>query len=31
LVLRSDRRVDRLPGLDGLGLLTGAFGRYAAA
>lgn len=28
---RIDRRIDRLPGLDGLDLLQGAFGRYAAA
>jgi hypothetical protein len=31
VVERIDRRVDHLPGLDGLGLLTGALSRYAAA
>jgi hypothetical protein len=31
MLQRIDRRVDRLPGLDGLGLLQGAFGRYADA
>ena len=30
VVQRIDRRVDALPGLSGLGLLTGAFGRLAA-
>jgi hypothetical protein len=30
MLARIDRRIDRLPGLDGLGLLEEAFGRYAA-
>jgi hypothetical protein len=30
MLQRIDRRVDRLPGLEDLGLLTEAFGRYAA-
>lgn len=31
MLTRIDRRVDALPGLAGLHLLTGAFGRYAAS
>ena len=30
MLARIDRRIDALPGLAGLHLLTGAFGRYAA-
>jgi hypothetical protein len=30
VVARLDRRVDRLPGLDGLGLLRSAAARYSA-
>ncbi len=30
VVARLDRQIDRLPGLEGLGLLAGAAERYAA-
>ena len=30
MAARIDRRIDRLPGLDGLGLMAGAIERWAA-